>query len=136
VKKRLRAIEKGLTCFVDTTDARTAHRLRIQAKKLRYLAELLEPVWPDKIPALLQALVPLQETFGELHDADVRIAEFIARAGLEKHADPHAVAWLNQVEDERAMLAEKGLALAHRWRSESLGRDLRQLFRKPALVSV
>jgi CHAD domain-containing protein len=60
-----------------------AHELRIAAKKLRYAAEPLEPAFPSRVERLLAALVPLQETLGELHDADVRIERLrrLARRG-------------------------------------------------------
>jgi len=60
-----------------------AHELRIAAKKLRYATELLEAALPSRAERLLTALVPLQETLGELHDADVRIERLrrLARRG-------------------------------------------------------
>jgi CHAD domain-containing protein len=50
----------------------TAHALRIAAKKLRYEAELLRDAFD--VDALIEELSRLQDAFGDLHDADARIA--------------------------------------------------------------
>jgi len=49
-----------------------AHALRIAAKKLRYEAELLRDAFD--VDALIEELSRLQDAFGDLHDADARIA--------------------------------------------------------------
>ena len=130
VRKRLSRIETGMDHFTASSDAHVAHQLRIQVKKLRYLAELLEPVWPDKVQALLQALTPLQETFGDLHDVDVRIAELTGTGELVKSPVPGAVPLLKQLEGNRKKLVVKGTELVRRWQSESLARDFRRMFKE------
>jgi CHAD domain-containing protein len=78
VKRRMAAVAKK------AGDARVAHKLRIDAKKLRYAAELAEPAFPADMDALIDRLQPLQELLGELHDADVHIPvveRFLVRAG-------------------------------------------------------
>jgi CHAD domain-containing protein len=49
------------------------HKLRIAVKRFRYALELLEPAMPEEIGQIYEALVPLQETLGQVHDTDVRI---------------------------------------------------------------
>ena len=49
------------------------HELRKGVKKFRYALELLETAMPAEIGQILEALVPLQETLGILHDTDVRL---------------------------------------------------------------
>ncbi|HEY2746175.1 MAG TPA: CHAD domain-containing protein [Polyangia bacterium] len=81
--QRLKDSKRRVSAVVKSIDARTAHKLRIGAKKLRYLAELAQPAFPAEIGALLDRLQPLQETLGELHDADVHIPiveKFLVRA--------------------------------------------------------
>jgi CHAD domain-containing protein len=81
--KRLRDVRKKMTAALADSDARTAHKLRIAVKKLRYVAELCEPAFPDEMAALLDKVAPLQETLGELHDADVHlplVEKFLVRA--------------------------------------------------------
>jgi CHAD domain-containing protein len=50
------------------------HKLRIAVKRFRYALELLEPAMPEEVGQIYEALVPLQEALGQLHDTDVRIA--------------------------------------------------------------
>lgn len=81
-----------------------AHELRIAVKKLRYTAELLQPAFTGRIDPLLDALEPLQETLGMLHDADVRIERLtrLARRGapVQRRA-AHRLLELLQPERER-----------------------------------
>lgn len=83
LSRRLKDTRRRVASVVKSMDARTAHKLRIGAKKLRYLAELAQPAFPAEIGALLDRLQPLQETLGELHDADVHVPiveKFLVRA--------------------------------------------------------
>ena len=63
-------------------------RLRIGVKKLRYLAELAQPAFPDEIGALLDRLEPLQETLGELHDCRRARADRREVPGARRCAGP------------------------------------------------
>ena len=83
LSQRLKDTRQRAKATLQSMDARTAHKLRIGAKKLRYAAELAQPAFPSEIGALLDRLQPLQETLGELHDADVHIPiveKFLVRA--------------------------------------------------------
>jgi len=83
LSRRLKDTRRRAAAALKSMDPRTAHKLRIGAKKLRYLAELTAPAFPDDIAALLDRLQPLQETLGQLHDADVHIPiveKFLVRA--------------------------------------------------------
>ena len=66
-------IAKIMLDYAAAPDALTAHEMRKRVKKLRYEAELFRPALRRRMEALLEALVPLQELLGELHDADVRL---------------------------------------------------------------
>jgi CHAD domain-containing protein len=93
-----------------------AHALRISAKKLRYTAELLEAAFPSISARLLGALVPLQETLGELHDADVRIARLGGLARRGAVVDRRAAArLLGTLRPERERLAATLVGELHRY---------------------
>jgi CHAD domain-containing protein len=80
---RLQTVRKLAKKAHQSPDAATAHRLRIAVKKLRYVAELALPAFPDALDALLDKLMPLQETLGDLHDTDVHlplVEKFLVRA--------------------------------------------------------
>ena len=47
LSRRLKDVKRRVAAACKSMDARTAHRLRIGAKKLRYLAELTQPAFPD-----------------------------------------------------------------------------------------
>jgi len=79
-----------------------AHALRIAAKKLRYEAELLRDAFD--VEGLIEELSRLQDAFGDLHDADARIA--VTRrdrklAGVAKK--------------ERARLGKSAATVLRRW---------------------
>jgi len=83
LSQRLKDVKERVKATMQSMDARSAHKLRIGAKKLRYAAELSQPAFPTEIGALIDRLQPLQETLGELHDADVHIPiveKFLVRA--------------------------------------------------------
>lgn len=110
LSRRLKGTRRRAAAALKSMDARTAHKLRIGAKKLRYLAELAQPAFPDEIGALLDRLEPLQETLGQLHDADVHIPiveKFLVRA--DALAQPGALVLLRS---EMAHREQQAAALA------------------------
>lgn len=115
LSRRLKDTRRRAAAALKSMDPRTAHKLRIGAKKLRYLAELTQPAFPDEIGALIDRLEPLQETLGELHDADVHIPiveKFLVRADALQQ--PGALVLLRS---EMAHREEQAAALA-----EALGK--------------
>jgi CHAD domain-containing protein len=115
LSRRLKDTRRRVAATLKSNDARTAHKLRIGAKKLRYLAELAQPAFPAEIAALLDRLQPLQETLGELHDADVHVPiveKFLVRA--DALAQPGALVLLRS---EMAHREQQASALA-----DALGR--------------
>jgi CHAD domain-containing protein len=101
--KSIARVEASCSAFRRSQEATVAHRLRINAKKLRYDLELL-----DEDSALLKQLIPLQQGLGDLHDADVRI-ELLAREGLRKLA--------TRERTRRRKLAQRAKAPVARWRA-------------------
>ena len=114
LSRRLKNTKRRVAAACKSMDPRSAHKLRIGAKKLRYLAELTEPAFPAEIGALLDRLQPLQETLGELHDADVHIPiveKFLVRA--DALAQPGALVLLrNEMAHREEQAAALGDALA------------------------
>jgi CHAD domain-containing protein len=109
LSRRLKDVKKRVVAAMKSMDARTAHKLRIGAKKLRYAAELAEPAFPTEIAALLDRLQPLQATLGALHDADVHVPiveKFLVRA--DALAQPGALVLLRS---EMAHREEQAAAL-------------------------
>jgi CHAD domain-containing protein len=106
--KRLRGVRKRLRETLQSNDAGTAHQLRIAAKKLRYVAELAQPAFVEQMTALLDKLAPLQETLGDLHDADVHlplVEKYLVRA--DAAAQPGALSLLRAEMAKREQLAGK-----------------------------
>jgi triphosphatase len=75
--------------------AHARHKLRIQAKKLRYAAEFYKTVFPGKKKerrreTFLSALKDMQNCFGDLNDVTVheKLTTGIAKASIERSARP------------------------------------------------
>jgi CHAD domain-containing protein len=131
VKDRLRTLKRRLAAARKAPTPRTAHRLRIAAKKLRYVAEVARPGFPAGAERVVVTLAPLQERLGTLHDCDVRIARLSAllRDGSkrERREARALLAWLHQdrARQQRALGEE-----LERWRRERAVRTLRRRFTK------
>lgn len=80
--KRLKRDAKGL----EQLDATGLHELRLDAKRLRYAAEMFAPLWPGKgTRRFLKRLAALQEVLGLANDAAVAralVAHLAARPAL------------------------------------------------------
>jgi len=77
------ALEEG-NAITDDTEAEALHELRKTCKKLRYLMEFFQSIYPaDKICELIQALKGLQDNLGEYNDLHVHrsiLKEFIQQS--------------------------------------------------------
>jgi CHAD domain-containing protein len=69
------------------------HALRIDAKRLRYAAELAVPIWGEKAERLGAAVGKLQDVLGALHDA--LVAEAWLRR-FDSNSDPRVVRTLSK----------------------------------------
>ena len=98
VRKALRRFRRrGRRLFVPT-DAEL-HRFRIEAKRLRYTAEFLEPALGQGIRPLIQLITAIQEALGAVNDAGVAIAALLGDVERlasipERAADTGAIARL------------------------------------------
>lgn len=87
------------------------HRLRKQAKRLRYVIEFSAPLWPAaQLARQLEALRTLQQSLGEWHDACVALARFEAQVAQDPRAW-FAVGWLRARRE--ALLAQSSQDLRH-----------------------
>jgi CHAD domain-containing protein len=125
--ERFDKLADRLQAALDSTDAHTAHRLRIAVKKVRYDCELVQPAFPDALDPFLEQLHPLQELLGELHDADVHlpiIERFLVRASPAQQ--PGGLLLLRDELQRRDRLAgELGVELRH-WLRDGILEELRE----------
>jgi inorganic triphosphatase YgiF len=108
VMKRGRRIRK--------LDAEGLHALRKELKKLRYAADMLDPIYPGKrVEAYVRALKQLQDIFGSLNDAAMA-ADYLAGAEAPGHDSPAAQRGIGWVLGTLAVRAEGDRpALLERW---------------------
>ncbi|HEX4385163.1 MAG TPA: CHAD domain-containing protein [Myxococcales bacterium] len=119
LRKRIARFDLRLEVAVRSSKPRPMHRLRIAAKQLRYYCELLTGALPAA-PPLLDELLPLQQSLGDLHDSDVRIQ-------LLRHHGRNALMREEQAVRERlAALVEKEL---QRWQSRKVSHQARRALR-------
>jgi CHAD domain-containing protein len=124
---RIRRVGDHMKVMARSPDADEAHLLRIEAKKLRYLAELLQPAWPKQLGVLLGMLQPLQESLGRLHDADVRLEQLSALAAALPQNGDGVRRLLERARKERELFAGEAVALVARWRRERVVRGMQRL---------
>jgi CHAD domain-containing protein len=112
LQKKVEKFDARLEAAVKSDKPGPMHRLRIAAKQLRYTCELLENA-VEAAPPLLAELTPLQESLGELHDADVRV-ELLRRHGRK--------ALLREEQEVRARLARLVEKELGRWQARGVSR--------------
>jgi CHAD domain-containing protein len=127
VVKRLRALRR-LRPTLLVPDSAALHRVRIAAKKLRYTAEFLAPVFPETLVDVARLATEIQDTLGEVHDLDLFGLQLLT--DLEEFAQPAADA------PEGAPSAGERIELRRMHDSGSVARLLRraQERREDALV--
>lgn len=73
--KEWRAVRKAVKRLGDNPSDDALHRVRVKAKRLRYLAEVAQPLASGhtvrKVDATVEAATALQDVLGDLHDAVV-----------------------------------------------------------------
>ena len=82
------ALEEG-NAITGETGAEALHELRKTCKKLRYLMEFFQSLYPaDRIQDLIQAMKGLQDNLGEYNDLHVHTG--ILKKFIKKHSDARA----------------------------------------------
>jgi CHAD domain-containing protein len=70
--RSFRTLQRGGAALTPASPDEHVHDLRIEGKKLRYLAEFFGPLYPPQLKALLKRLKQLQDVLGEFNDACVQ----------------------------------------------------------------
>ncbi len=116
--------------LADPTDAKGHHRMRIDAKRLRYTMEICDPVYDGRLAPFIKAVKKVQSLLGDIHDCDVWVEDietFIAQerertVAYYGHARPfyRLQPGLELVIDERRRHREETFAgLVEHWTSLS-----------------
>lgn len=85
--KRYRMVIKEGSAVTEASPAEALHELRISCKKLRYLMEFFQSLYPEKkIRKQIKALKSLQDLLGDFHDLEVQ-AEALRRFGHDMQAE-------------------------------------------------
>lgn len=91
VWRRYRRVVKRGRALDANSPAADFHRVRIQAKKLRYLLEVFRSLWSgDDVRAAIKALKKFQDRLGEFNDAEVH-AELVRELAGEGALSPAAM---------------------------------------------
>lgn len=112
IKKRCRAVVTLGTALFDSGDEQGLHRLRIACKKLRYLLEFFDSLFPaDHVTPLVKHLRKLQDNLGDFHDLYVQQTDlhtFATRLANPDHQARHiqsAIGGLIEIlEGEKSLL--------------------------------
>ncbi|MBP1743815.1 MAG: phosphohistidine phosphatase SixA [Firmicutes bacterium] len=89
----LGSFREGLQSM-DSKDAKEIHALRIQGKKLRYMATLMEPVLEGKQAALIPGLKELQDRLGLICDIQMDIP--VLEKLKDKYGSPEAASEIDK----------------------------------------
>ncbi len=97
------------------------HEVRKAARRARYAAEVLEPVWPRKASRLAKRLKRLQSVLGEQHDSVVtqRKLRDLAASAAAAGKDGFTLGVLHVRAERTAATLERAYAIAWRRASEN-----------------
>ena len=83
VRTRLEELRSLAEAALDPDAARAQHDVRIAAKRLRYVLEIVEPCFGEEARTARRAARDLQGALGELHDCDVMLPRAAGIPSLE-----------------------------------------------------
>ena len=128
--KRLRDQAETIDAAIPEERDHRLHELRKSAKRVRYAAEVLEPVFGREAQDFAKAAKHMQEPLGEHQDNSVVLRELLRQLGVQAHLDgENAFTYgrLHALEEARAHETEHRAAVA--WKTAS-GKRLRRWLRK------
>lgn len=131
VRRAAARLERKVDALDGELEPRAAHAVRIAAKKVRYLSELVAPAHPKRTRPVLDRLEPFLDRIGALHDADVRVARLEAlgsATGTPPRERDAARTLLQAVRTERAKQARAIEEELGRWRELGFLRAVRRAF--------
>jgi len=113
-KKGRAVVDLGMSLH-GSQEEKELHALRIECKKLRYLLEFFESLFPErKVTAMVKQLRKLQDNLGDFHDLCVQQADLHTFAERFATSNPHAPdvllamgALIHILEAEKITLCEK-----------------------------
>lgn len=76
INRRWRKLVKHAASLYRPLEPEPLHRLRIEAKRLRYALELFDACFDGKLNQLAKEVAVMQSALGELHDLDVWVVTF------------------------------------------------------------
>lgn len=79
IKERVADFIDASPCLFHPYQIKKLHKLRIQAKRLRYSMELFARCGDEELEEMAKAVAQMQTALGELHDCDVWIRDLGAR---------------------------------------------------------
>lgn len=77
------ALQSYRASLADPEDKTAHHQMRIAAKKLRYVLEICNPAYEERLSASVKTAKKLQSLLGEIHDCDVWL-DFIPQFAQEE----------------------------------------------------
>jgi CHAD domain-containing protein len=91
IRKKGRAVVDSGMSLRDSREDKELHALRIECKKLRYLLEFFDSLFPEhQITAMVKQLRQLQDNLGDFHDLCVQQADLHTFAERFATSKPHA----------------------------------------------
>ncbi len=84
VQTRLDELRSLVQPALDSSSATAQHDLRIAAKRLRYVLEIVEGCFSEEAKAVHEAAKELQRLLGEIHDCDVMLPRIEGIESLEE----------------------------------------------------
>lgn len=76
IRRRWRKLVKHAASLYRPLEPEPLHRLRIEAKRLRYALELFDECFDGKLNDLIKQVAVMQSALGEVHDLDVWVVTF------------------------------------------------------------
>lgn len=102
------------------------HELRIAAKRLRYAVELYTVCWGEAIKPFAEGIAEMQGFLGEIHDADVWLADLSKRMKNGEYTEANI--WLlSEFVGRRNENYRAALDLWSKWKRENFIENLRSI---------
>ena len=131
--KRVLAYGRGL----DRLSLEDQHALRIACKRLRYAAEFFFDIYPGELRPLIEAMVRMQDSLGDAHDADVyaeRVQRYRRRQRRSRGSVAPASALLGHIQDWRDASLRRAASEWRAFRRRQTQRQIRETIRAPRRV--